>query len=291
MTTSMHAACTLPKDRRALVRTACAVGLALGSTMLAAAGGESVQQGGQDAAAQGAAAEPASVRFAARLALLDPLRPLDYLALGEEVADSARSGEDLDLARQLFGFAGALDTERLGGSAMLALAAIAPGDAERVRAQSAAELLGGRAAVRRSERYEAAQIDALARCFSFHRRGDGRRALSALKQNGAERLLERIGARLPGGAQGFRDECAAMRGGGVPISDPDMIRRQLELELAMRRGETRSLSLDVALDGDEPLPELDLADPKSLWGVDPSRAWWRNGGWSGSAERPAPPGR
>jgi hypothetical protein len=62
-----------------------------------------------------------------------------------------------------------------------------------------------------------------------------------------------------------------------------MARRQLEIELALRRGETRSLSLDIALLGDEPLVEIDLADPKTLWGVDPALPWWREGRWRGNA--------
>ncbi|MEY4822510.1 MAG: hypothetical protein RLY72_2162, partial [Planctomycetota bacterium] len=40
--------------------------------------------------------------------------------------------------------------------------------------------------------------------------------------------------------------------------------------------------LDLALQGDEPLIEIDLSDPVSTWRVDPSRAWWREGKWSES---------
>lgn len=226
-----------------------------------------------------AAGASAASRWKDRLSRLDPLRPLDYLELGEEVADTAADEADRELARQLFGFAGALDPERLGRSAMLALAALAGDASARTRAEAAAELVGGKGVVRQALRVEPMQLEALARSFSFHRRGDGRRAQAALRQNGADALLEAIGPRLPGGAQGYRDECAAMRTSGVSLVDAEMVRRQLEIELALRRGELRGLSLDAALRGDAPLVEIDLADPKALWGVDPTRPWWRDGAW------------
>lgn len=228
-------------------------------------------------------AADATSRWGERLALLDPLRPLDYLELAEEVADAARDDDERALARELFGLAGALDTDRLGRSAMLALAALATDGVGRARATAAAELVGGKGVVREALRFEPAQIEALSRSFSHYRRGDGRRALVFLRQNGAEALLEAIGPRLPGGAQGYRDDCTAMRASGMQVLDPETLRRQLEIELALRRGELRSLSLDVALRGDDPLVEIDLADPKALWGVDPARPWWREGGWRGNA--------
>ena len=149
-------------------------------------------------------------------------------------------------------------------------------------ADSPSELVGGQGVAREGLRVEPVQLEALARSFSYYRRGDGRRALSALRQNAADALLEAVGARLPGGAQAYRDECVAMRASGAVVVDPEMVRRQLEIELALRRGELRSLSLDVALRGDEPLVEIDLADPQALWGVDPSRPWWRDGAWRGN---------
>jgi hypothetical protein len=86
-------------------------------------------------------APSAESRWDARLARLDPVRPMDYLELGEEVADQAGSDAERRLARELFGYAGALDPTRLGRSAMLALASIArrdPSCAPAVRARAAA---------------------------------------------------------------------------------------------------------------------------------------------------------
>ena len=227
-------------------------------------------------------APSAASRWDTRLAALDPLRPMDYLELGEEVADAATNDADRRLARELFGYAGALDSARLGRSAMLALAAIAETPGERMRASSAAELVGGRGAARTAFSADPAQIEALSRAISFHRRGDGRKALAALRQDDADALLDKVGEPLAGTAKVFREECKAMRSnsGAVPIAD--IVRRGLLVELALRSGDLRPPALDIALLGDAPLIEIDLADPMSTWRVDPSKPWWRNGHWSGN---------
>lgn len=221
-------------------------------------------------------------RWEQRLARLDPVRPIDYLELGEEVADSASSAAEKRLARELFGFAGALDPARLGRSAMLALASVAETDAERARALAAAELVGGRGAKRRSLVAEPAQLESLARAISYHRRAEGRKALAALKQDNADELLSRVGGALAGDAQVFRDECKAMKPGSQPVTDEDMVARGMLVELALRAGDLRTPGLDMALFGDAALPEIDLSDPESTWSVDPRRAWWRGGKWSGN---------
>ena len=61
----------------------------------------------------------APTRWDARLEALDPTRPLDYFLLGEEVADAAVNEAERQLARELFGLAGALDRDRLARSAAL----------------------------------------------------------------------------------------------------------------------------------------------------------------------------
>ena len=226
------------------------------------------------------ATAPAS-RWDERLARLDPVRPMDYLELGEEVAERAESDDERRLARQLFGLAGALDTQRLGRSAMLALAQFASTPEERARALAAAELAGGRGSAIRRTMADPAALEALARAISFHRRGEGRKALNALKQDGADALLDQVGDALAGGADVFRAECKSMKPGSPSMLDEDAISRGLYLELALRAGELRGAGLDLFLEGDAPLIEIDLADPMGTWGVDPSRPWWRNGAWSG----------
>lgn len=231
-----------------------------------------------------AASRPATAadRWEQRLARLDPVRPMDYLELGEEVADAASSEAEKRLARELFGFAGALDPARLGRSAMLALASIAETDSERGRALAAAELVGGRGAKRRTLVAEPAQLESLARAISYHRRAEGRKALAALKQDNGDELLTKVGIALAGDPEVFRSECRAMKPGSQPVADEDMVARGMLVELALRAGELRSPGLDLALFGDEALPEIDLSDPESTWRVDPKRAWWRGGKWSGN---------
>lgn len=236
------------------------------------------------AAAAPAAAPPG--RWDARLARLDPLRPIEYLELGEEIADAATGDDERMLARQLFGLAGALDQLRVGRSAMLALAGVARSDSERARALAAAELVGGRAdrsgGSRSAIASEPKQLESLSRALSFHRRGEGRRALNALKQDDADALLEAVGPSLAGEARVFREECKALKPGSAPPGDAWVIRRGLLVEHALRSGDLRTPGLDLVLNGDAPLIEIDLGDPQSIWGVDPRKPWWRGGRWSGN---------
>ena len=207
--TERRSIATLLEGARAACASAWRVrSLVIASTLLSAVGLAASEARLAHAATTVEASSPAQARadleatWGARLAQLDPLRPLDYLELGEEVADLARTDDERVLARQLFGLAGALDTARLGRSAMLAMASLATDAGERERALAAAELVGGRGASRVVQSVDPVQVEALSRSFSFYRRGDGRRALTALRQGGAEALLEQIGSRLPGGAEG-----------------------------------------------------------------------------------------
>lgn len=226
---------------------------------------------------------PSSEPWDARLSQLDPARPIEYLELAEEIADGLAkdAGDEARrrLARELYALAGALDAARLGRSAMLGIATLAETDDARERAELAAELVGGRGVARASLRVEPAALEALSRAFSFYRRGNGTKALAALRQSGADLLLDAIGDGIPGGAQAFRNECRAMRGANRLPADPDLEGRLLMVELALRRGDARGVGLGILLEGDAPLPEIDLSDPQALWGVNPKRAFWRDGGW------------
>ncbi len=276
-----HGRRPLRRTIRPLVATAPAVAILAAGAFALAAGASPRRLASSLPASVAATRSTPAADWRDRLERLDPLRPLDYLELGEEVADAATNEEELALARALYGYAGALDPARLGRSAMLALAAIAPSGLERARALAAAEIVGGRGLARGAERVDPAQVESLSRAFSFHRRGDGRRALAALRQDDADALLERLDAAIPGGAQAFRDECRAMRSSGGLADDAEAIRRQEDIELALRLGPLRPVSLDIVVEGDAPLVEIDLADPVSVWRVDPSRPWWRDGAWTG----------
>jgi len=218
-------------------------------------------------------------RWEPRLERLDPARPAEYLDLGEEVADAATTPAERALARQLFGLAGALDPSRLGRHAMLAIASVESTEADRDAARQKAWLLGGNRGERVTLLEDAAQLEALSRAVSFHRRGEGAKALNALRQDGAEALLERVGPVLCGGAEVFRKECKEHRSGEA-FADEVTVWSGIVVELGLRSGDIRSPGVDVRLLGDRALPEIDLDDPEATWGVDPVRPWWRRGRWT-----------
>jgi len=280
--TETQVARPIPRARRLRGFLRCLpAGAALGlAVVLASLGGGIAKSASAAAAAQ--SARSTANRWSDRLEALDPMRPLDYLVLAEEVADAAASEGERQLARELFGLAGALDTERLGRSALLALAQFASDPRERDRALAAAEIVGGRGGSLRVFRADPEQIEALSRAFSFYRRGEGRKALNVLRQADADAVLAEISRAIPGGADAFRTALDAMKGGSGVAPDPETVRRLLLIELALRRGDARSVSLDVVLRGDDPLIEINPNDPAALWQVDPAKPWWRNGRWSGS---------
>ncbi len=235
-------------------------------------------------------------QWSARLLALDPARPTDYFNLAEEISDTlpavtisenqsdalgdTQSDAQRELARHLFALAGALNTPTLGRGAMLAIAGLATSATGRERALAAAELVGGRGERKTAFRPESAQIEALARAFSFYRKGMGAKALSALRQSDADALLDVISDAIPGGAAALRAECKSMRANTRLYIDPEHERTLLLIELALRRGELRGLGLDIVLHGDRALIEIDCDDAASLWQIDPKLVWWRDGAWS-----------
>jgi hypothetical protein len=86
----------------------------------------------------------AEARWDAKLQALHPTRPSAYFELAEDIADAAASDEERGLARRLFALAGALDPERLGRSACLALADMQSQPHLRRRLLALATLLGER---------------------------------------------------------------------------------------------------------------------------------------------------
>jgi hypothetical protein len=237
-----------------------------------------------------------SEQWNARLLALDPARPADYFNLAEEISDAfpaqatgvagstatnaAQNEAQRELARQLFALAGALNTPIFGRSAMLAISELAISTQSRERALAAAEIVGGRGEKKSVFRPESAQIEALARAFSFYRKGMGTKALSALRQSDADALLDAISDAIPGGAAAMRVECKSMRANTRVYLDPQHERTLMLIELALRRGELRGLGLDIVVHGDRPLIEIDRDDVASLWQIDPKRVWWRDGAWS-----------
>ena len=225
-----------------------------------------------------------------RLAALQPERSAEYLALAEDVMDRASTAPapDVDraLARQLASLAGALDVREMGRSAALFLVDHAAADADRSRMLALAMLLdpSSDARVEAAERSEA--VMSLVRAFALYRRGEGTRAKEALASGGAAALLERHPEILKGGSARFRADCEAMRTSGAPAMAQSQVDGLHSLAAGSIAGAPRSWSEALARVGAGPLPEVDLNDPRGLFGVDPNRCIWDGKGWT---ERKAAP--
>ena len=219
-----------------------------------------------------------------RLAALQPERSAEYLALAEDVIDRASTAPapDVDraLARQLASLAGALDVREMGRSAALFLVDHAAADADRSRMLALAMLLDptSDARVEAAERSEA--VMSLVRAFALYRRGEGTRAKEALASSGAAALLDRHPEILKGGSARFRADCEAMRTSGAPAMAQSQVDGLHSLAAGSIAGAPRSWSEALARVGAGPLPEVDLNDPRGLFGVDPNRCIWDGKGWT-----------
>jgi hypothetical protein len=140
--------------------------------------------------------------------------------------------------------------------------------------------------VEAAERTES--VLALVRAFSFYRRGDGIRAKEALGRNDAAALLDRHADILKGGSARFRADCDAMRSSGVPAMSDVQVEALHALASGSIAGAPRSWSESLARIGPAPLPEVDLDDPRSLFGVDPELSVWDGKAWT---PRPAAPAK
>ncbi|MFO0894092.1 MAG: hypothetical protein U0574_03940 [Phycisphaerales bacterium] len=219
----------------------------------------------------------------ARLEALDPARPAEYFLLAEEVEDRAAGDADRALARQLYGLAGALDASGHGRSAAIALAGLAPDAAARAR------LLRLAAAIDSAFRAEGAATESavarplppgagkLAQAMAAYRRGESGRARELLALPEVNTLLEQCGGEFEGGAEGFRNSVAAMR--GRPLEEPSRLAGLMFLEESLLAGDER-WSRDLLLGRGAPLAAFDPRVPGPEFGVDPARARWRDGAWA-----------
>jgi hypothetical protein len=227
---------------------------------------------------------------ARRLAALRPARPAEYLALAEALVDRASNGGAVDadraLARTLASLAGAIDVQGMGRSAALFLVENSSNDAQRSRMLAVAALLDPAADVRVEVAERTESVLALVRAFSYYRRGDGTRAKEALGRNDAAALLDRHPDILKGGSARFRADCDAMRSSGVPAMSELQVEALHALASGSIAGAPRSWSESLARIGPAPLPEVDLDDPRSLFGVDPELSVWDGKAWT---PRPAAP--
>ena len=225
--------------------------------------------------------------WSARLEALELERPMDYFELAEEVADGATTNSQRELARTLFGLAGALDPAQLGRSACLALADLESDSTDRRRLLALASLLGQEGGGRvpsldGDARVAADPVAALAvsEAFSHYRRGEGQNALAALKAPGSMELLTAHSPILRGGIDRFIEDCNYFRGGDrMPRLDDADITRMLRFEAALLAGDQRDWSSDLVINQNQPLAEVDPDHLDRSLGVDLSRPLWRDGRW------------
>ena len=233
--------------------------------------------------------------WTSRLETLDPQRPLEYFELAEEVADAATNDSQRELARTLFGLAGALDPAQLGRSACLALADLETDASDRRRLLALASLLassgggGGRLSSLGGEGddrgaglvADPAAALAVSESFSHYRRGEGQNALAVLKEPGAMELLAANSRILRGGIDRFIEDCNYFRGGDrAPRLDDADITRMLRFEAALLAGDERDWSSDLVINQNQPLVEVDPGHLDRSLGVDLSRPLWRGGQWT-----------
>ena len=237
-----------------------------------------------NADAQAPNPDPAD-RWQARLAALVPTNPFAYFELAEEMADGPADQTERDLARYLFGLAGALDPPGLGRSASLALADMEDREHVKRRLLALATLLDERGGVAGwGQPASATQISASAavavgEALSHYRRGRGPRALAVLKKPGATALLESAGGVLRGGAKRFIEDCKLYRGQRRPMIADDELHRMLQLEAAVLAGADRAWSGELMLRRGIPLVEVDPDNLQQTLGADASRPYYRRGRW------------
>ena len=260
----------------------------------------------------------------ARLAALSPDRPRDYFLLAEELAAEVELAPAArPLAQSLFALcyelertSGAADGA-LGRSVCLALASIAPTDAERRWLLALARSLdAGRAAPDFEapgpgpSRREAA-LD-LATALGYARSGEGRRADTLLQKPGVAELLEQYEGLLTapglsinagsirrytqqwpscpecrnrraitraGEGGGTTILCATCRGNPGPRLSDEEVLLQLRLESALLSGIQRSWAAQIAIDSGAPLRDLDPTELAATYHVDAARPLWRDGQW------------
>ncbi len=221
-----------------------------------------------------------------RLEALDPLDPMSYFTLAEEIADAAADEHHRGLARHLFALSGALDPIRLGRSACLALADLENHGYARRRLLALASLLDQRGGpVAWPVTWQTADIDraaalAVAEALSEYRKGRGARALNALQIAGARELIERYGHVFRGGSDRFLEDCRLYRGGSrrPALSESDLV-RMLRFEIARLAGGDREWSGDLLLTDRRALIEVDPDRLAETFGIDASRPYYRDGGW------------
>lgn len=224
-----------------------------------------------------------------RLEALRPNRPMEYFLLAEDIADVAETDELRELARHLFALAGALEPDRLGRSAALALADMEENPQAKRRLVALATLLGDElpgGGAMESAQPTTGVVESISEAMSLYRRGRGPQALSELERSGALSVLKQYGNLLPGGYDQFVQDCRIYRNNLPPTLSDAELARMLRLEVALLAGEDRSWASDLLVTEGTPLIEVDPARVAESLNVDATRSVYRNGAWVQPAERP-----
>jgi len=220
----------------------------------------------------------------ARLSELDPSRPVGYFELAEELADSARTQEELRLAGHLFALAGLLDRTNFGRSAALALADLAEDEFMRRRLQLAAFLLSGAGAGERrtDEILQHSREGRLGFCLMLgaYRTGEGARARNYLSRADARAVLETMSSMMEGGRERIEREIELYLDGRRPRISGRRLEEQIAVEMLALSPDELPWSSSLLVDDSRPLMVVDLRRMDRLFGkVDASKPYRRFGRW------------
>jgi len=220
----------------------------------------------------------------ARMAELDPSRPVGYFELVEELADAARTQEDLRVAGHLFALAGLLDRTNLGRSAALALADLAEDEFMRRRLQLAAFLLSGAGGgeKRIESILEHSREGRLGFCLMLgaYRMGEGSRARNYLSRADARAVLETMSSLMEGGRERIEREIELYLDGRRPRLSGRRLEEQLAIEMLVLAPSEMSWSSSLLVEDSRPLMVVDLRRMDRLFGnVDVSKPYRRFGRW------------
>lgn len=226
-------------------------------------------------------------RWESELETLQPAQPMRYFELAEDIADAGETDAEREIAKYLFALAGALDSERLGRSAALALADLEANDSVKRRLLALATLLGGGgggASGSTNGTFTEAPpsgeaVLTVCEALSLYRRGRGPQALSMLEDPGASALIRQYGDLLPGGYNQFVQDCRIYRGDLRPILSDGELSRMLRLEEALLAGDQRSWSSDLLVTKASPLIEIDPTRVAETLKVNPEYSIYRGGKW------------
>lgn len=272
-----------------------------------------------DSGAVTRASPPLASVYEARLEQLSPTDPAGYLVLGEDVMARARDPEDFALARTLLVLSFDLDRQitggrQVGGSALLALAALSPMEHGRRWLRATARRIDPRYTPpawlsSRADLVDPAVGYAAATALGLIRRGDGIGARQLLSSPDVVEAIRRYDpvlaatgiagvsalvreadrwpcpecqnnriVRSAGGAAGEMRLCSTCRGDpGIGLNQ-DQLLALLRVEASLL-GENPRRGAVLSVDSFSPFIDPDPAEIPRWFRVDPSRTLWRAGSW------------